>query len=215
MMLGYQITYDDRIEGPRIVLAFANSERVALAKGAREFDTDSGDDDLSIARAPWADEYAPGPTPAQVLIDQGWTLQCHHCDQTFDEYVIDGEGDEHVVTPLGNDFRCWCSPACLRDSIQDKVNTVFAEERWLAYVRTWVLLKLPTVEIVADAHRYCTPDGVPRCMVANFRFPGGRIGTAQARIDGPNEEPHVLVCSGDREAFEAYRDGLQKTVGDA
>lgn len=210
MKLGYAVSYDDRMEGPRIALVFAGSVREAESKGASEFDTDADDDDLSVCRAQWADEYSPGPVPAEVLIDQGWYMQCHHCDASFGEYVTDAEGDEAPATPLGNDVRCWCSPACLSASIQDRINTVLAEERWLAYVRAWVLLKLPTAEIVASAHRYCTPDGVPRCMVANFRFPGARIGTAEARIDGPSEEPHVLVCSGDREAFEAYRDSLQK-----
>jgi hypothetical protein len=64
------------------VIVFATNSATARREGAGELDTD-WEGVESCTRAPWADEYAPGPAPLHATLAAGWQHECGHCGCRF------------------------------------------------------------------------------------------------------------------------------------
>lgn len=92
-------------EWEQAVIIFAHHNVVARRLGAPEVDSEFGD--VECKRAPYADQYAPGPVPWEVLVmEHGWHLECSGCSRVVDmENDSEGEdedGDKWVLAPVWN-----------------------------------------------------------------------------------------------------------------
>lgn len=95
-------------------IEFATSGVAARRNGAGELCVDFEDIE-SCCRAPWADEYAPGPVPVRATLAAGWWHTCSGCQCTFDaEGRRDGEFDrEDAFDPVDAGSSPFCSPTCM------------------------------------------------------------------------------------------------------
>ncbi len=107
----YQVREDD--EG-HCVIVFATNNATARREGAGELHTEWEGVD-SCNRAPFFDQYAPGPVPMHALIAAGWWFECQHCGVRFDEDGRHGEEDgdrEDDCEPVEDGKAHYCSPTC-------------------------------------------------------------------------------------------------------
>ena len=109
-MKAYQVR--DNYEG-YCVIVFAKHAVVARREGANELNIDFSDVE-ECKRAPWADEYADEPfIPAQVLIEQGWWMDCcnRHCGTRVSECSIDAD----YLEPAYDGRNVFCSQECANE----------------------------------------------------------------------------------------------------
>lgn len=106
----YQVREDG--EG-HCVIVFATNGATARREGGNELDLSFEEVD-SCTRAPWADEFAPGPVPLHAYLANGWWFECDHCGAHFDEDERNhGEDDrEDELEPVEDSDGRYCSPTC-------------------------------------------------------------------------------------------------------
>ena len=96
------------------VIRFATNNATARREGANEMEVDWTEVDY-CSRASQYDEFAPGPVPPLVMIENGWWFECSCCGQTVNEY-----NDRRVAS--GQDV--YCDETCRqRDYADDKART--------------------------------------------------------------------------------------------
>jgi len=70
----------------------------------------------SCLRRPQYDQYAPGPVPTKVLIEDGWFFECSGCNRRVEEDMSEiwDEDDEPVAVdgPVYRGNAVWCSTQC-------------------------------------------------------------------------------------------------------
>lgn len=183
---------------------YAKHRITALKNAASEL----GDGDINgwaAHRAPWADEYSPGPCPKLVMIEAGWWFECSGCGCRIDyDYVDEGR----ALKPVERKAGVFCTEECyLRDQTQ-KAQIKAREAEAIEWMAHELLHKIPGITLVGDNNAYCPHyDGglaIQQCVVA-FTFPGAKIGNAQYRFDRVGELPRVSVCGGDHDAWITFR----------
>lgn len=118
-MKAYQVR--DRSEG-YCTISFATNGATARREGASELGR-SFEEVESCARAPWADQYAPGPVPLQAYLANGWWFECSHCGVRFDEDGRHGDGDDDrndEFQPIEDGKAKYCSPTCKMEHWAEK-----------------------------------------------------------------------------------------------
>lgn len=170
-------------------LYFAETANQAKSHAANE----EGIDYIEVTscrRKPEYDQYAPGPVPAKVLIEDGWWFECYGCSRHVSN---DGGYDYDEVMELGGPVyrgnAVWCSTAC-----QTRYDERRAEEKRQEQIAIdATLAKWPLAEKVAAFTR---GDG-KRCT----RFTFGGKNTAQWAVG----EDVVHVAGEDVAAWEAFK----------
>jgi hypothetical protein len=155
MLKAYAVQEEDEGTGG---IFYAEHDIVARKAGANEF----GDGDLhgiTCRRAPWADEYAPGPCPLLVMIDHGWWMECHGCGIRIDsdmEYIPD-EADAPVLElkPVEDDRGLFCTVECRERHLVERMERKIYEQWMVDLLRLRLRDKLPgCVETADKPHVY-------------------------------------------------------------
>lgn len=129
------------------VIVYADKNVVARRQGAVELGCEF-DEVESCTRAPWADQYAPGPVPLHASLAAGWRHGCCGCGCEFDADGICGleDDDQPEIDPVqDNKAMAYCSPGCMMASWQkrqaQKAREAAAIEyclsRWPDALRLW------------------------------------------------------------------------------
>lgn len=182
------------------IVVFANSNAAARREGGLELGGDWSTVD-TCRRAPEFDQYAPGPVPAQALLDAGWWLECHGCSERIqEEWNEEGQDDEGFFfekQPVCVGTRAWCCARC------QAIDFAAEREREAGKVAVveMVLAKYP--ETISVIHAYAGP-----CIGAHwnsdeweaaFTLPGLQHSVSWRGKD----RAHVRVAQVDVEAFTA------------
>jgi len=184
----------DSVEG-NCCIVFATNGAAARRKCANELNTD-WECVESCRRAPWADEYTPGPVPLSALVAAGWWHECSHCGCTFDS---DGRQDskkrDDACDPVHAHGMNFCSPTC---SMQE-----WAERRVQESCRNAVIeacaINWPSATSIT-VHEYPKARGNEVEWHANFILPG-----LQHSIEWTLGNKEVMVSQCDVEAFNAWK----------
>lgn len=189
-------------------IRFADHSVTARREGACQLEVEFCD--VTCRRAPEFDEFAPGPVPMTVLIKHGWWMECMGCGIRVDDDPYDHDKDEPLdLDPVDHGSVVFCTPACKEKWLADKAMEKRITVATIQWLESELLQKLPEAEIVEDGDRLGTYVYVDRGTVVNgrisFRFPGCEIGPAHFAFNGKDEAPVVTVCSGDMDAFNAWR----------
>lgn len=149
-MKAYEVREDG--EG-NCVIVFATNSATARREGGDELGL-SFEEVESCTRAPWADEYAPGPVPLSATLDAGWWHECSHCGVRFDADGRHGEDDDDrddQFQPVEDGkHRSFCSPTCM---MQDWATKRERTERQLSAIEA-TLTRWPMATGVT-AGEYC------------------------------------------------------------
>jgi hypothetical protein len=199
---------------------YAKHAITARKRGANEY---AGGDIgcVSCCRVPWADQYAPGPCPKLVMIEHGWWLECHGCGVKMCEDAADyeEEGEEGQNDPtryIERGSAVYCSIECRTWYRSEQAQRKRLERRAIRELAALLLTKLPAVSPITirsknnwRPHAYVVKqsDGswaTQHCVVS-FEWPGMKIGPGTYRFDKVGEVPHVAICHGDLEAWNAWR----------
>jgi hypothetical protein len=197
---------------------YADHAITAKKRFANEF-SDGELNGVTCHRAPWADQFSPGPCPRLVMIDNGWWMECHGCgiriDSDLEHFLDDPEKPVEILKPVEDARGLFCTEECRDRHLADKSARQAAEEAARAAIEARLLDKIPGVTIAGRTHIYVVKRDdlyVPQqCRVA-FDFPGSKIGPAHFGHNEVGEEPGVTVCAGDLAAWEAWRASLGKAV---
>lgn len=193
-------------------IVFAKHAVVARRQGANILDEDFGS--VSCTRAPWADEYAPGPVPSLVMIDNGWRFECQGCGRTIDSdlewYPDDPKEPVQTMAPVENEHGLFCTQACCDAYLTDRACRKACEEAAIATLSEKLVRKFPGITIGGERmHAYSIhKDGlyVAKQCIVPFTFPGCKFGCAHYRYDEVDEVPYVTVCAGDIPAWKAWNE---------
>lgn len=169
----------------------------ARREGARELGEEF--DYVECTRAPQFDQYVElGKVPPMALLAAGWRFECNYCGHTvMDDDERDG-CDEDEKTPLDEIVvigqAVYCNQGC-KDS-RDKEKA----DRELAFQTFKGLVKAERPDLTFTEFRGDWP-----CitMVADFTFPGSRIG-GSARDQNGDGNITWHIAQGDMEAWEQY-----------
>lgn len=213
-LLAFSIQDDESAE---IVFAASREEACADEIGC------AGDPGVQCTRTEWADQYAPGPVPKMVMIDNGWWWECYGCECRIDsDLLADVFGDDgfelepRALDPVERGGAIFCTAACMAAHDEAIRQRKAREKQVLEYMRALALSRLPGIALTGRDHVYVTTNerGDLECYQAyvGFRFPGCTIADAHFNYEnertarGDNgEQPHVTVCAGDKDAFNAWR----------
>lgn len=163
----------------------------ARRDGAGQLDCEFGD--VSCRRARWADNYAPGPVPPKVAIEEGgWRYECaSSCGEWVDDETEKPFYDQHGQP--------WCSQSC-HDSTKAHDAKIKAErEAAEEACRAATMDRFPFAEIT-----YIARSGSPGYKYrAHFKFPGGKFDASWC----PDDPGRVCVARADVEAWQALQAG--------
>lgn len=145
-------------------VVYATSEGRARVLAAREVGADPRE--VTLRHEPRLDEHAPGPVPADALLDAGWWLTCGWCEHLVTQDGCDTcDADAEVAPePVTEGASAWCSAAC-RD--EDGADRAACRQRE-ADARAAALARLPDAEVEYAA---ATSDGG---AAVHLRVPGCR-----------------------------------------
>lgn len=105
------------------VIKFATSNAAARRGGGGELGLEF-EDVGSCTRAPWADQYAPGPVPLHAYLTAGWWFECDHCGVRFDKDERnwgDDEDREDALEPVEDaEHAYYCSHTCMMEHWAEK-----------------------------------------------------------------------------------------------
>lgn len=193
-------------------IVFASSNVVARRLGANLYN-DGEFAGLMVRRVAWADEYAPGPVPELVMVEHGWWFECMGCGVRIDESLeADNEdGTFRTLKPVELGHNLYCSDECHTAYVTDRAARKGAEALAAAALEAELGAKFPGVTIVGPTHVYVIKvDGIyaPKQVVVSFSFPGSTVGLGRYRIDEIGEAPHLTVCAGDKDAWDAWRESV-------
>lgn len=212
-VVAYQVSED--YEGHSAIV-FASSSAAARREGANELDQEW--ETVSCTRLQWADEYAPGPVPDLVKVDNGWWITCNGCEvrvdnglEAYDSYT----GVTRRLRPVEDDRGFFCCVGCRTSYLADREARKRAEQRVLNTLTTRLSKTLPTATPIKGwmdriGHVYVARDKVTRRYVAeqayvNFTFPGSKYDSGKLGLEKKGEAPTITVCVGDLEAFKAWK----------
>lgn len=121
------------------VITFATNSATARREGASELDTE-WDGVESCKRAPWADQYAPGPVPLHATLEAGWWHECGHCGCRFDHEGRHGEDDDErddAFEPVQRGIQSYCSETCAQEEWAERRQRAAREQAVIdaAYMR--------------------------------------------------------------------------------
>jgi hypothetical protein len=192
----------DDYEG-HCVIRFAANNATARREGANELDIE-WENVEHCQRKPEFDQYAPGPVPADVLIEHGWWFECWHCDRRVSEdlkqEVEDDDLDPNDFDIITDGHAVYCSHRCQM--------THWAERRANDSAKVALLelfeAKYPDCTI-QRLHVYGQkleprerPHGGMLCTV-HFLFPGAKYGATYEY-----GSPDLYVANGDIEAYRTW-----------
>lgn len=193
------------IDEGNCVIEFATNSAAARREGANELCTD-WESVESCTRKPEYDQYAPGPVPVMVLLDDGWWFECPHCGRrvTSDMAVEIEDEDldpaDFVPEQHGN-HSVFCSASCSAEH--------YAHQRAKEHAKADLLelfeSRFPgaTVQKI-NVYGHKLEESPPQkgflCSV-NFTFPGAKYGGTW--VFGEYDQAHI--SSIDVEAFHAWR----------
>lgn len=179
-------------------IVFATNSASARRAGASELDS-CWEDVESCRRAPGYDQYAPGPVPNHVLIQDGWWFECTGCYRTVsDDSTVAADGtviDEGTYVVRAQ--QVFCSQECLaRHDASERLN-VDAQAALIELVETkFPGCKVESVYVYGDKLEASKSGHGTRCL-AYFTFPGAQ-GISEYRFgDG------AYVPKMDLQSFEA------------
>jgi hypothetical protein len=213
ILKAYAVTENDENTGG---IFYAAHAIVARRDGADEHN-DGQLGSVSCRRAPWADKYAPGPCPKLVMIDHGWWFECHGCGARLsDDGDLEANGylDPKKFIEVGTSV--YCSAECRIPYRRERAQRLRLERAAIRDLAARLLTILPAVKPITlrgknsfRPHAYVVKQGdgtwvTQQCMV-NFEWPGMKIGPGTFRFDKVGEKPHVAICHGDLEAWNAWR----------
>lgn len=129
------------------VIVYADTNVVARREGAGELGCEFEEVD-SCLRAPWADQYAPGPVPLHASLANGWWHSCSGCGCEFDAQGIRGldEDKQPEIDPVqDSEHNNYCSHGCMmarwQHDREHKAREAAAIEyclsRWPDALRVW------------------------------------------------------------------------------
>lgn len=177
------------------VITFATSSAAARREGGSELNLEF-DEVESCKRAPWADQYAPGPVPLQAYLDAGWWFECHHCGVRFDQddRASDDDRDDQLEPVEDGQRNYYCSPTCMMERWAERRERTV---RLCAIIEA-TLVRWPMATGVT-AHEYCQT-WTSRDMEwrAQFTLPGIRY-----PVSWTPGSSVVHVAQGDTEDFKA------------
>ena len=188
------------------VIVFATNGATARRKGSAELDT-AFEEVKSCRRAPQFDQYAPGPVPALVLIDNGWWFECQECGRRVTSELSEEVEDQGLnpadFQPIDHDGYVFCSSACQDKHKTDKLKKAQAR----AELERIFLDKFPgatvaSVHVPGTELELSEPSSRYRCSV-DFTFPGSKHGHCKW-VYG---EEVCLVPNRDLGAFQDWRNG--------
>lgn len=219
-LLAYAVT--EPVEGTGGVV-FALSNAAARRRGARLY-ADGDFAGVDARRVPEFDVYAPGPVPQLALVDAGWSIDCHGCEaqihantqDDFDDEAAPGETPREFA-PVEDGDNLYCSKACRTAYLASLAARQAAERRAIKLYQAELLSKLPGVSLT-DAHVYVVERDdawIAQQVKIGFRFPGAVHGDGHYRFDKADETPHVTVCHGDLEAWNAWRGKTTETQAES
>lgn len=98
---------DDAIKiGTAVVFAATESDAMAAAAKYHGWNPET-EPVHGVRRAPEFDAHAPGPVPAEALLDAGWHIRCADCGRTLDSDSEDEETGEPLALQFsGEDVFC-------------------------------------------------------------------------------------------------------------
>lgn len=167
-LLSYEVSDGDE----QMAIIFARTNAAARRLGANEMAIDFDEVDY-CRRARQYDQYAPGPVPQLVLIDNGWWFECHGCGRKISADPWDkGEievGPEHAVEAPGHGL--YCSEVCKAESDQQKAECKAVEAAGIAAMVRYLMSGTPIAR-VEKTHGY-----------ASYSSRRGRIELHQVVID--------------------------------
>ena len=138
------------------MIVFAKTSIEAKRRWANEHgDGDQYITGISARRCKGWDQYAPGPVPALVMIEDGWYFECEGCSRMINEDAIShglDEDDEGGPAPPMQPYeptpwRIWCSRECHDDDMAERRRIKRAEARAIAVVQRHVLKRYPNVTL--------------------------------------------------------------------
>lgn len=97
------------------VIVYADKNVVARREGAGELGCEFEEVE-SCNRAPWADQYAPGPVPLHASLAAGWWHSCSGCGCEFDAQGIRNlpDGPRPGIDPVQDSkHNNYCSHGCM------------------------------------------------------------------------------------------------------
>ncbi|MBN9687103.1 MULTISPECIES: hypothetical protein [unclassified Corallococcus] len=161
-------------------VVFERSEARARVRGARKEGLDARD--AKARREPRLDAHAPGPVPAQALLDIGWRFECSYCN-----HEVDGEGcwrcaeaaeeesghEEEWAPPVTHGQDVWCSEGCRAAAVRERAERHLTREAALADMRQ----ALPSAEVTSTVVTTGTATvwmRVPGCKsTVRYEWPAG------------------------------------------
>ena len=166
-------------------IVFATRNVVARREGAAELNIEFEEVE-SCTRAPWADQYAPGPVPVQAMIEAGWWYECEcGCGRRIDngegQNNIDADGDDGELNPMDPvyfDHGVYWNQKCIDAEIEYRRQQEESKARDQAEVEAEVLAKFPFATDIKAGRCYGSVDGKTydhNTLVASFAFPGGQF----------------------------------------
>lgn len=182
------------------VIVYAGKNVVARRHGAEELGCEFEEVE-SCTRAPWADQYAPGPVPLHASLAAGWWHGCCGCGCEFDADGIRGLEDDKqpdidpVQDSKGMDY---CSPGCMMADWQKRQTQKALEAAAIEYC----LSRQGRADLAQPTRWPALDDGRPdpqNLLAASLHplwrgLPQSEPGPAHLRLHPPNERPQPLVC---------------------
>lgn len=154
------------------VIVYATNGATARREGGNELSLEFEEVE-SCNRAPWADEYAPGPVPLHAYLANGWWFECDHCGVMFDDDGRRGEEDDDrddEFQPVEDGKAYYCSPTCKMEHWAEKRERA---ERQCAAIEA-ALLRWPMATGVTAGEHYKGWQSQDYEMSAQFTLPGLR-----------------------------------------
>jgi hypothetical protein len=142
-----------------------------------------------VERCPNYDQYEKiGYVPSEVLINDGWWIDCSECETTVRGDYWDYENDVDL-NPVFIGNSVFCCQACYDKSVE-RIEAIRQSER---RVTNFLMSKYPEI---SNLQVYaCTDEAVAR-----FKFPGSKY-EAEWRTNQPD---CISYCQVDKEAAIAY-----------
>lgn len=157
---------------------------------------------ISCTRIPWADEHAPGPVSAKILIDNGWWFECFHCSE-----MVNSDNQEPVYHGL---YDVFCDQKCADEWRGEKRRSKIIE-RYALKAFTENLQHRLSIQHPLITHRHVFVSrkketgrlGVHQIIIS-FKFPGQKYSDAEFRLDDRHGKPNFTCSHGDKEAFKSW-----------
>jgi hypothetical protein len=200
-LLAYAVQEDCENTGG---IVFAKSNAAARRAGSQTF----GDGDFNwgrAIRAPWADEYSPGPVPFKAMFEQGWWQECSFCGRKIQQGECDDDGPVafDIVEEGGH---VYCTPKCHAGEIERQAREAVLKDETVGKMTGTLLERMPGACVCGSPHVYVRrKTGTVEEARVYFIFPGQRFGTAEFMIGKAGEDPYVMVSHGDRAAFYRWQ----------